>query len=94
MKVLDVSPELMLLISGIAPENGVKDSIPFELGERCTTLGGEEVVCTELSEKWRGYECALFSDGAWRYNRPHDRGRCTGSPWDSPLNIVPRFPSA
>jgi hypothetical protein len=87
------TPLGMLEIAGVTPENGMNGSIAFELGERCITLGGEEVVCTELSDKLRGYQCARFSDGAWRYNRPHDRGRCTGSPWDHPLNIVPRFPS-
>lgn len=72
MNVSDMSTPLgMLQISSVTPENGMKDSLPFELGDRCTTLGGQDVVCTELSAKLRGYECALFSDGAWRYNPLH-----------------------
>lgn len=84
----------MLKLAGVSAEEGMKQSIRFELGDRVTTIGGQEVICTELSDETPGYECALFSDGAWRYNRPHDRGRCTGSAWDAPKNIVPIFPSS
>lgn len=70
--------------------HGMKGSIPFKIGDKFKTLRGTEVECIQLSNT-KGYECARFSDGAWRYNRDHDRGRCTGSRWDDPKNIVPMF---
>lgn len=71
--------------------HGMKGSIPFKIGDKFKTLRGTEVECIQLSET-RGYECARFSDGAWRYNRDHDRGRCTASRWDAPRNILPKYP--
>lgn len=78
-------------MAGVTKADGMKNSIPFKVGDVFTTIGGRRVECIELSEM-RGYECARFNDGGWRYNRPYDRGRATGSRNDSPWNIIPAFP--
>lgn len=79
-------------MAGVTKKDGMSNSKPFKVGDVFTTIGGLEVECIQLSEM-RGYECARFSDGGWRYNRPYDRGRATGSRNDSPWNIIPAFPS-
>jgi len=63
-------------------------SKPFELGQNYMTKNGERVTIMEVSDV-RGYECVRGNDtseesptGIWRYNREHDRGRVTGSPFD------------
>lgn len=77
-------------MAGVTKADGMRRSIPFKIGDVFTTIGGREVECIQLSET-RGYETARFSDGGWRYNRPYDRGRATGSRSDSPWNIIPAF---
>lgn len=82
----------ILAMAGVTNfSHGMRGSIPFKLGDKFTTLRGIEVECIQLSET-RGYETARFSDGGWRYNRDHDRGRATASRWDSPWNILPKYP--
>lgn len=81
---------------GSNPHDGMRGSIPFKLGDVFMTFGNDEtpsyeVTCVELSNM-KGYECSKWSDGGWRYNREHDRGRSTGSSWKSPHCIVPKFP--
>lgn len=80
----------ILLLARTNHERGMRGSIPFKIGDVFTTLGGVRVECIQLSDT-RGYETARFSDGGWRYNRDHDRGRATGSEWDARKNIVPNF---
>ena len=81
----------ILALAGTDHDRGMAGSIPFKIGDKFTTISGTEVVCIQLSEVNRGYECARFSDGGWRYNREHDRGRCTASEWDDRMNILPKF---
>lgn len=82
----------IMALAGVTDfSHGMKGSIPFKIGDRFKTLRGTEVECIQLSET-RGYECARFSDGAWRYNRDHDRGRCTAGRFDNPRNILPKYP--
>lgn len=86
----------MLKVVGSNSQDGMRGSIPFQLGDVMTTMGDDEVpsykvVCMELSNL-KGYECSKWSDNKWRYNREHDRGRSTGSSWKSPHNIIPKFP--
>lgn len=81
----------ILLLARSNHERGMRGSVPFKIGDKFTTLGGVQVECIQLSEANRGYECARFSDGGWRYNRDHDRGRATGSRWDDRKNILPNF---
>lgn len=78
----------ILAAIGTDHEIGMSKTKPFEIGDIFQTLGGTTVECIALSES-RGYECARFSDGAWRYNHPYDRGRTTAGEWDNRLNIVP-----
>ncbi|MNE19090.1 hypothetical protein D3C80_1121590 [compost metagenome] len=72
-------------------DKGMRGSIPFKLGDVLQTISGNTVVCIELTYL-KGYECARFDDGGWRYNREHDRGRCTGSEWDDRMNVMPKYP--
>ena len=83
----------ILALAKTTHEKGMKGSIPFKIGDELMTISGNKVVCIELTFL-KGYECARFDDGAWRYNREHDRGRCTGSSWDDRLNILPNYPNA
>lgn len=80
----------LLALAGTDHDRGMAGSIPFKIGDKFTTISGTEVECIQLSDT-RGYECARFSDGGWRYNREHDRGRATGSEWDARKNILPKF---
>lgn len=81
----------ILALAGTDHGRGMAGSIPFKIGDKFTTISGTEVECIQISESNHGYECARFSDGAWRYNREHDRGRCTGSEWNERMNILPKF---
>lgn len=81
----------LLALANSDHDRGMAGSIPFKIGDKFTTITGTEVECIQLSVQHRGYECARFSDGGWRYNREHDRGRCTGSEWDARKNILPKF---
>lgn len=81
----------ILALAGTDHDRGMAGSIPFKIGDKFKTIEGTDVECIQLSEVQRGYECARFSDGGWRYNREHDRGRCTGSEWDDRMNILPKF---
>ncbi|MNE36600.1 hypothetical protein D3C80_1304150 [compost metagenome] len=81
----------MLALAKTTHDRGMKGSIPFKLGDVMQTLSGNKVVCIEQTTQ-KGYECVRFDDGAWRYNRDHDRGRCTASDWDDRLNVMPNYP--
>lgn len=81
----------MLKEVGSNPIDGMAGSIPFKIGDVRKTMAGIEVTCVELTDL-KGYECSKWSDDKWRYNRPHDRGRCTGGSWTNPNNIIPTFP--
>lgn len=91
-EIMGDEPRGYFKLAGVTKKKGMRGSIPFKIGDVFKTVGGLEVECIQLSEL-RGYECARFSDGGWRYNREYDRGRATGGRDDSPWNIIPAFPS-
>jgi hypothetical protein len=54
------------------------NSKPFEFFKTYRTLRGEYVTVTWVDDT-PGYEAVMCDDQIWRYNRPKDRGRVTGS---------------
>ena len=82
----------ILALANTDHDRGMRGSIPFKVGDKFTTIGGVEVECIAVSDQ-KYYETARFSDGGWRYNREHDRGRATGAEWDYRKNIVPNYPT-
>lgn len=64
---------------------------PFQVGKEYPTQGGALVTVTEEMRRGTDHACVCGSDGIWRYNRPDDRGRVTGSAFDmsDPLNLIP-----
>lgn len=87
----------MLKVVGSNPTDGMRGSTPFAVGDKMQTMGDEnnppiELECVKISCAIPGQECSLWSDGIWRYNRDHDRGRVTGRAWDWHANIIPEYP--
>ncbi len=69
----------------------------FEVGKTYKTQGGQEVTITAETTR-RGYECVQGDDRedderGYRYNRPGDLGRCTGTNHDGsdPRNLIPEL---
>lgn len=58
----------------------------FKLGHCYRTLGGHDVTIVQEQRNLPGYECVGGDDGIWRYDRPSDYGRCTGSSNDADGN--------
>lgn len=59
----------------------------YFLGETYETLSGKRLEIIDFGVVV-GYECVQCSDGKWRYDRPGDRGRLTGSHSDDPDCLV------
>ncbi len=64
----------------------------FEVGRIYETQNGNFVRVNGRSDKYRGYETLICSDGRYRYDRSthsDDAGRCTGSNHDysNPWNL-------
>jgi hypothetical protein len=79
----------------------IQGSLPFELGKSYPRRDGKMVKIIAVNNT-PYYETVQGDDGVaghlgFRYNRPGDRGRCTGtaSDFSDPLNLLPNFePSA
>jgi hypothetical protein len=67
----------------------------FVVGETYLTQDGKEVTILDQStvpsyEAVKGSDLNVDGNNIWRYNRPNDRGRVTGSNFDmsDPRNLV------
>lgn len=64
----------------------------FELGKKYKTQAGKIVTIIETNRDGShpSYHCVKGDDGAWRYSRDSDMGRCTASNFDmsDPKNLV------
>jgi hypothetical protein len=62
----------------------------FAVGEVYKSKEGHDILITEESMVGTPYHCVMGIDGIWRYARPSDAGRVTGSAFDmsDPRNLV------
>lgn len=60
----------------------------FEVGKTYRTLSGKSVKIIAEHNRNTGYACVQGDDEKWRYDRPQDAGRVTGSPNDCPDNLI------
>jgi hypothetical protein len=77
------------------PDINMKGDFQFEVGKTYLTRGGKLVKIINKTDT-KGYECVQGNDmnpeTGYRYSRSTgtaDQGRCTGSPGDSPNNLLP-----
>ena len=66
-------------------------SQPFQVGKTYITKNHRLVKIIEENNEYLTHATVKGYDGIWRYNRPQDRGRCTGTNFDmsDPRNLIP-----
>jgi hypothetical protein len=62
----------------------------FKVGKVYLRKDGKKIKIMGVSNFGTSYHCVKGSDHIWRYARPSDAGRCTGSPFDMiyPYNLI------
>lgn len=78
------------------PAYSIKGALPFVLGKTYKRRDGLDVKIVEINDQGdcvRGDD-SLIEVSGWRYSRPGDHGRCTGTSHDlsDPRNLLPEFP--